>query len=134
MAAVAFTKVVATDNQLVYSWTGDSVGTRTYAQLAADAGTTTTLGKILASLAGQCDSNTKAVSALQTGATFAGLNGNITTNIQSTLVYTLSTAAKYPGFLTATDDGGTNNPQLNITTEAASEGFLYITHVHSVVQ
>jgi hypothetical protein len=120
---------------LVYTWTGDSAGTRTFAQILADAGTTTTLGKALAELAGECNSNDKAIAALLTGASFTGTSGKvITSNIQCHMTYTLSTSAKYPGFLTATDDGGTNNPQLTITAEAASEGILYITHVHSVVQ
>ena len=134
MAAVAFTKVVATDNQIVYSWTGDAAGDLAYATLAADVGTTSTIGKIIAALAGECNSDAKATAALQTGASFTSTtNKTVTTNIQSTLVYTSSTAAKYPGFLNALDDGATNNPKLTLTAEAASSGFLYITHHHSIV-
>jgi hypothetical protein len=135
MAAVAFTKVVSTDNQIVYSWTGDAPGDLAYATLAADVGTTSTIGRIIASLAGQCGTDAKAAAALQTGASFTGtLSGTIATSIQSTLVYTLSTSAKYPGFINAIDDGGTNNPKLTLTAEANSSGFLYITHAHTIVQ
>lgn len=136
MAAIAFTKVVATDNEVVYSWTGDSAGTLAYATLAADAGTTSTIGRILASLSGQCNSNAKAVSALQTGESFVGTSGStIVTNIQSKLVYTASTTGKAPTSLTAVDDGGTNNPLITLTPDgAASSGFLYITHVFSAIQ
>jgi len=135
MPAVAFTKVVSTDNQIVYSWTGDSVGDLAYATLAADVGTTSTLGRIITSLAGQTNSAAKAIAALQTGVSFTGTSGGIfATSIQSTLVYTSSTSAKYPGFLNAADDGGTDNPKLSLTAEAASTGFLFITHAHTIVQ
>jgi hypothetical protein len=136
MAAVAFTKIVSTDNQIVYSWTGDVAGDLAYATLAADVGTTSTLGRIIASLAGQCGTDAKAVAALQTGASFVGTvsGAAIVTNIQCDLVYTLSTATKYPGFINAIDDGGTNSPKLTLTAEANSSGFLYITHVFSAIQ
>jgi hypothetical protein len=133
MAAVAFTKATATPNQLVYIWDGDANGTLAYATILADA-VDGPLKAALAALDGECDSNTKAASALLIGAPFTGVSGkSITSNIQSSLVYQQSTAAKYPGTLTAVDSGAGNDPNIVIGVEAQSAGILFITHRHSVI-
>lgn len=129
MGAVAYTLVRATPHQLVYSFTGDGAGTLAYATFAANA-VAGPLSTAIAACAGQCDSNAKATSALIYGASFVGAisAAAIITNIQTRITLTLTTTIKFTPGLTAVDDGGTNNPALVLTPEAASTGFLYITH------
>jgi len=141
MAAIAYTKVTATTNQLVYAWTGDAAGTLSYATMLADAltATGTCLKSTLTAVGGQCDSNAKAVSALLTGEAFTGAGGSsITTNVQCSILYTATTSLKTVPALTAVDDGGTNNPALTLTPDAGgggtASGLLYITLRHSIVQ
>lgn len=142
MAVITATLKNATQNELVYTFTGAGAdtGTITYATLVADAPATTVAGAsnlktILTALAGECGaaSNAGAISALITGETFTGTLSNkpITTNIEVKLV--AGTAAAIP-FVTAVDDGATNNPAINFGTAGIGQCWLYITHVHSVVQ
>lgn len=140
MAVINATKVAATTNELIYTFTGTGAdtGSIAYATLVADAATgtagTTTLKSVLTGLAGQCDSNAKAISALITGAdSFTGaLSGSaITTNIEVKLV--AGAVAAIPS-VTAVDDGGTNNPAINFATTGVGQCWLYIKRVHSVVQ
>ena len=134
MAAVAFTLAAATPNQLVYNWTGDADGTLAFGTMLADA-VDGPLKAALASVDGECNSNTKASQALLIGSPFVGVSTKTReTSIQSTLLYQQSTAAKYPGTLVAVDSGGNNDPDLTIGVEAASEGFLFITHRHSLIK
>ena len=142
MATITATLKNATQNELVYTFTGtgSDTGSIAYATLVADAPAVTALGAsnlktILTSLAGECGaaSNAGAISALITGETFTGtLSAKpITTNIEVKLV--AATAAAIP-FVTAVDDGGTNNPAINFGTAGIGQCWLYITHVHSTVQ
>jgi hypothetical protein len=140
MAVINATKVSATTNELIYTFTGAGAdtGTITYATLVADALTgtsgTSTLKTVLAALTGQCDSNAKAISALITGEQFTGAGAGtpaITTNIEVKLV--ASTGTAIPS-VTAADDGASNNPQITFATAGAGQCWLYITRIHSIVQ
>ena len=139
MAVIAATKVNATQNELVYTFTGTGAdtGTITYATLLADALSPTVvdasnLKTILASVGGECDSNAKAISALITGEAFTGASGKTrTTNIEVKLVSAVATAVPT---VAAADDGATNNPQIAFATAGVGQCWLYIKHVHSVVQ
>lgn len=134
MAVITATKVKSTSNELIYTFTGTGAdtGTITYATLVADAVTGSPMKTILSSLAGQCDSNAKAISALITGEAFTGASGStLTTDIEVKLV--AGTAAAIP-FVTAADDGATNNPALNFGTTGIGQCWLYVKHVHSIVQ
>lgn len=140
MAVINATKVAATTNELIYTFTGTGAdtGTIAYATLVADAAAgpagTSTLKTVLSGLAGQCDSNAKAISALITGAdAFTGaVSGSaITTNIEVKLVAATGTAIPS---ITAADDGATNNPQYTFATAGVGQCWLYIKRVHSVVQ
>jgi hypothetical protein len=139
MAVINATKVSATTNELTYTFTGAGAdtGTITYATLVADAFTgtsgTSTLKTVLSALAGQCDSNAKAISALITGEQFTGAGAGtpvITTNIEVKLVASTGTAIP---FVIAVDDGATNNPAINFGTAGAGQCWLYINRVHSIV-
>jgi hypothetical protein len=137
MAVINATKVSATTNELTYTFTGTGAdtGTITYATLVADALTgtagTSTLKTVLASLAGECNSNAKAISALITGETFTGTSGaSITTNIEVNLVSSTGTAI--PSVIAA-DDGATNNPQITFATAGVGQCWLYIKRVHSSI-
>ena len=139
MAVITATLKNATQNELVYTFTGTGAdtGTITYATLLADAPAVTALGAsnlktILTAVGGECNSNDKAISALITGEAFTGTSGTVrTTNIEVKLV--AGTAAAIP-FVTAVDDGGTNNPQVNFGTAAVGQCWLFVKHVHSTVQ
>jgi len=141
MATITATKVAATQNELVYTFTGAGAdtGAITYATLVADAAAVTAAGAInlktiLIALSGQTDSNAKAISALITGEAFTGAGTGtptITTNIEVKLVASTGTAIP---FAIAVDDGSTNNPALNFGTAGAGQCWLYIKHVHSNVQ
>ena len=131
MAAVAFTLAVAAADQLVYSWTGDAAGTLTYATLVSNA-VTGPLKTALQAITGECNTDAKATAALVTGASFTGTNGTARqTWIQASV---LSVAAVGYG-LAATEDPGVNDqPLLTLTPAASTGGFLYLTHIHSVVR
>jgi hypothetical protein len=139
MAVITATLKNATQNELVYTFTGAGAdtGTITYATLVADAPAVTVAGAsnlktILTAVGGECNSNDKAISALITGEAFTGTSGkSLTTNIEVKLVAATGTAIP---FVTAVDDGGTNNPQVNFGTAGAGQCWLFVTHVHSVVQ
>lgn len=134
MAVITATKVKSTSNELIYTFTGTGAdtGTITYATLVADAVTGSPMKTILSSLAGQCDSNAKAISALITGEAFTGAGGSaITTDIEVKLVAATGTAIPSVG---AADDGATNNPQIAFATAGVGQCWLYIKHVHSIVQ
>jgi hypothetical protein len=139
MAVINATKVSATTNELTYTFTGTGAdtGTISYATLVADALTgtagTSTLKTVLTSLAGQCDSNAKAISALITGEQFTGAGVGtpaLTTNIEVNLVSSTGTAIPS---VTAADDGATNNPQITFATAGVGQCWLYIKRVHSIV-
>jgi hypothetical protein len=139
MAIITATLKNATQNELVYTFTGTGAdtGTIAYATLVADAPATTVAGAsnlktILTALTGECNSAPKAISALITGEAFTGTSGKVsTTNIEVKLV--AGTAAAIP-FVTAVDDGGTNNPAINFGTAGVGQCWLFVKHVHSVVQ
>lgn len=130
MAAVAFTAVTATENEIVFSWSGDAAGSLTLATMVAAAKSNSALKAILSGLTANCN-GADAVAALITGATFTGVNGeSVTTNIHARVESGAAVAAG----LAAAEEGATNSPQLTITPAAASSGWLYVTHIHSVVQ
>lgn len=134
MAVINATKVKATANELIYTFTGTGAdtGTITYATLVADAATGP-LKTVLASLAGQTDSNAKAVSALITGEAFTGAGTGtptLTSDIEVKLVSGVATAVPT---IAATDDGATNNPQYAFATAGVGVCWLYIRHNHSII-
>lgn len=133
MAAVAFTKVRAKPNRLVYTWTGDAAGDLAFATLLADA-VAGPLKTQLAAVAGQCDSDAKATAALLTGASFTGAvsGAAIETNCRSSVVW--QTGATAIPLLTAADDGAGNNPKLTITVAAAGTGILVVEFDHSLIR
>ena len=138
MAVITATLKNATQNELVYTFTGTGADTGTipYATLVADAPAPTAAGAsnletILTALAGECNSTPNAISALITGEAFTGTSGKVsTTNIEVKLV--AGTAAAIP-FVTATAPTA-NNPDINFGTAGVGQCWLYIKHVHSVVQ
>lgn len=131
MAAIAFTKVLAAADQLVYSWLGDAAGTLTYATLVADATVTGPLLTALQAITGECNTNGKATSALISGAAFSGTSGTTRQTWIQTIVLNQTPIAT--GLL-ATDSGGDNQPLLTLTPAADTNGMLFITHIHSVVR
>jgi hypothetical protein len=140
MAVITATKVAATQNELIYTFTGTGAdtGTIAYATLVADAAAVTASGAsnlktILTGLAGQCDSNAKAVSALITGEGFTGAvsGATIASNIEVKLV---SAATAAVPTVTAADDGATNNPQYTFATGGVGQCWLYVKHVYSTAQ
>ena len=135
MAAVAYTKVTATQNQLVYSWTGDVAGTLAFATLLADATAGSPLRDALVTATAHTDSNAKATAALLSGAPFTGTGvtpPTITTNIQSTILQ--HTGATAVPLVTAVDSGVGDTPDLVITVAAAGTGLLFITQRHSIIR
>lgn len=138
MAVITATLKNATQNELVYTFTGTGADTGTipYATLVADALAPTAAGarnleSILVAVGGECNSTPKAISALITGEAFTGTSGKVsTTNIEVKLV--AGTAAAIP-FVTAAAPTA-SNPEINFGTAGVGQCFLYIKHVHSVVQ
>lgn len=130
MAAVAFTLAVAAADQLVYSWTGDAAGTLTYATLVSNA-VTGPLRTALLDIIGECNTDAKATAALITGAAFTGTS---TTARQTWIQAAVLPVAAVGYGLAATDSGADNQPLLTLTPAANTGGFLYLTHIHSVVR
>lgn len=137
MAVITATKVSATTNEITYTFTGTGADTGTipYATLVADALTgtagTSTLKTVLSSLAGECNSNAKAISALITGEAFTGTSGaSITTNLEVNLVSSTGTAIP---FVTAVDSGASNNPDIAFGTAGIGQCWLYIKRIHSII-
>lgn len=133
MGVINATKVKATANELIYTFTGAGAdtGTIAYATLVADA-VTGPLKVALQSVDAQCDSNAKAISALVTGEAFTGAGGSsITTNIEVKLVAATGTAIPY---VTAADSGAGNDPDYNFGTAGVGQCWLYIRHAHSIIQ
>lgn len=138
MAVINATKVNASTNELIYTFTGTGAdtGTISHSTLVSDAFTgpdgTDTLKTVLAALAGQTNSDAKAVSALITGEQFTGTSGSaIATSIEVKLVAATGTAIPS---ITAVDDGAGNNPQYTFATAGVGQCWLYIRRAHSIIQ
>lgn len=124
MAANTFTFVRATPHQLIFRWDDQAgPGVLTYADLLA-ATVSGPLRNVLVSLAGICDTDTKAQAALLEG---IGV-GDIVSDVQSSTIPLSFTGGRAPPVIGATADGS-SNPQITLTSDTASgTGLVYITH------
>lgn len=122
----------STENQLVYEFTaaGADNGDLTLTTLLAAAKANSAMKTALTALDGQTN-GTDAVKALITGATFTGVGGaSITSDIQTCVVSSTSAAAPA---VSASEDGTSNDPKLNVALAAAGTVWCFITHRHSVI-